>query len=129
VDSCPFCAIDQSRVTAANGHAVAFLDGFPVTAGHTLVTPRKHVSSIYELETHEQKAVWELVGAVRKRLLAGHKTDGFNIGFNDGLAAGLFLPLFSALPLPMRHRVEHATPQSSGQSVPSVVRIQRWRLR
>jgi diadenosine tetraphosphate (Ap4A) HIT family hydrolase len=53
-----------------------------------LVVPRKHVSTIYELTTAEQKDIWDLVGEVRQRLLTGLKPDGFNIGFNDGLAAG-----------------------------------------
>ena len=54
-----------------------------------LVVPRKHVSSTYALEMDEQQAIWKLVGEVRQRLLTGLKPpDGFNIGFNDGLAAG-----------------------------------------
>ena len=52
------------------------------------MTPRKHVSSIYELTADEQSAVWSLVAEVRNRLLAGLKPDGFNIGVNDGFATG-----------------------------------------
>jgi diadenosine tetraphosphate (Ap4A) HIT family hydrolase len=59
-----------------------------VTEGHTLVVPRKHVTTIYELAAAERKAIWALVAEVRKRLLTCLKPDGFNIGFNDGLAAG-----------------------------------------
>jgi diadenosine tetraphosphate (Ap4A) HIT family hydrolase len=44
--------------------------------------------TIYELSMPEQKVIWELVGRVRERLLVEYKPDGFNIGFNDGLAAG-----------------------------------------
>jgi diadenosine tetraphosphate (Ap4A) HIT family hydrolase len=53
-----------------------------------LVLPRKHVMRIYELSMPEQTAIWELVGSVRERLLVEHKPDGFNIGFNDDIAAG-----------------------------------------
>jgi diadenosine tetraphosphate (Ap4A) HIT family hydrolase len=67
---------------------VAVPDAFPVTEGHTLVVPRKHVTTIYLFNAAEQKAIWALVAEVRERLLAGLKPDGFNIGFNDGLAAG-----------------------------------------
>jgi diadenosine tetraphosphate (Ap4A) HIT family hydrolase len=67
---------------------MAFADAFPVADGHTLVIPRKHVSTIYQLTIPEQSAIWELVSEVRERLLTGLKPDGFNIGFNDGLAAG-----------------------------------------
>lgn len=68
--------------------AVAFPDAYPVAEGHTLVVPRKQVASIYELNETEQSAVWDLVAEVRQRLLTGLKPDAFNIGVNDGLAAG-----------------------------------------
>jgi diadenosine tetraphosphate (Ap4A) HIT family hydrolase len=50
--------------------------------------PRKHVSTIYQLTAPEQSAIWRFVGEVREHLLARYHPDGFNIGFNDGLAAG-----------------------------------------
>ncbi len=71
-----------------NEHAIAFPDAYPVAEGHTLVAPRKHAASIYELSAQEQKSIWELVSEVRQRLMATLNPDGFNIGFNDGLAAG-----------------------------------------
>lgn len=86
--SCPFCSLDTSRKWIKNDDAIAFADAYPVADGHTLVTPRKHVGSIYELSADEQSAVWGLVAEVRERLLVGMKPDGFNIGVNDGLAAG-----------------------------------------
>jgi diadenosine tetraphosphate (Ap4A) HIT family hydrolase len=92
LEPCPFCTIDPTRIWIEREHAIAVRDAFPVADGHILVVPRKHVSSIYELEMHEQQAVWELVGKVRERLLAELKPDGFNIGFNDGLAAGQTVP-------------------------------------
>lgn len=49
-----------------------------------LVVPRRHVGSIYEPSSAEQAVIWELVGNVREQLAP----DGFNIGVNDGLAAG-----------------------------------------
>jgi diadenosine tetraphosphate (Ap4A) HIT family hydrolase len=61
------------------------------------------VSSIYKLEVYEQTAVWELVGMVRKHLLAQQKPDGFNIGFNDGLAAGQTVPHAHVHIIPRRH--------------------------
>jgi diadenosine tetraphosphate (Ap4A) HIT family hydrolase len=86
--SCPFCSLDASRKWIEHEHAIAFADAYPVADGHTLVTPRKHVASIYELSADVQSAVWELVAQVRERLLVGLKPDGFNIGVNDGAAAG-----------------------------------------
>ena len=71
-----------------NEHAIAFPDAHPVTDGHTLVIPRQHVGSMYGRRADQQAAVWDLVTEVRRRLLIGMKPDGFNIGVNDGLAAG-----------------------------------------
>jgi len=85
---CPFChLIASDDVTESNAHAVAFADGYPVAAGHTLVVPRRHVASVFDLSAEEYAALWEVVGAVRGRLTA----DGcpaFTIGVNDGAAAG-----------------------------------------
>jgi diadenosine tetraphosphate (Ap4A) HIT family hydrolase len=88
MSSCPFCCLDSNRTWIENEHAIAFPDAHPVTDGHMLVIPRQHASSIYELKKEQQSAVWALVAEVGQQLLIGMKPDGFNIGVNDGLAAG-----------------------------------------
>jgi diadenosine tetraphosphate (Ap4A) HIT family hydrolase len=85
---CPFCRLDSSRICLANDFAVAFPDTFPVADGHTLVIPRRHVASLFDLLEEEQAALWTLVALVRRQLMAELKPDGFNIGVNDGPAAG-----------------------------------------
>jgi diadenosine tetraphosphate (Ap4A) HIT family hydrolase len=47
--------------------AFVFADAHPISKGHTLVVPSKHVSSIAQLCIEEQKALWEFVGQVRHR--------------------------------------------------------------
>ena len=47
---CLFCNVAQDRVLAENETAIALHDYFPVAEGHTLVVPRRHVTSIYEIE-------------------------------------------------------------------------------
>jgi diadenosine tetraphosphate (Ap4A) HIT family hydrolase len=86
--ACPFCSLEPSRKWIENEHAIAFADAYPVTEGHTLVIPRQHVGSIYELSPDQQTAVWDLVARARDRLLGELHPDGFNIGVNDGPAAG-----------------------------------------
>src|SRR5262249_3308688 len=78
----------DDRIWIENEYAIAFADAYPVTDGHTLVAPRKHVSSVYELTILEQRSIWDLVADVRQQLLTGLHPDGFNIGLNGGLAAG-----------------------------------------
>jgi diadenosine tetraphosphate (Ap4A) HIT family hydrolase len=87
-DHCPFCHLEPSRVTLENDCAVAFPDAFPVTEGHTLVIPKRHVASLFDLPDEEQTAVWRLVAQVRGNLESVLRPDGFTVGVNDGPAAG-----------------------------------------
>jgi diadenosine tetraphosphate (Ap4A) HIT family hydrolase len=88
MSNCPFCSLDPGRKWIENEDAIAFPDGYPLSDGHTLVIPRKHVFSIYELTADEQAAIWALVADIRQQLISSLKPDAFNIGVNDGLAAG-----------------------------------------
>jgi diadenosine tetraphosphate (Ap4A) HIT family hydrolase len=72
----------------ANDHAIAFFDGFPVTPGHSLIIPRRHITSFFEATKEEQAALFDLVAEMRQLLLTERNPDGFNIGINDGAAAG-----------------------------------------
>ena len=101
---CPFCSRRSHDAWIDNGHAIAFADAYPVTEGHTLVVLRKHVSSIYRLTAEEQAAAWSLVAEVRERLLTGLKPDAFNIGLNDGLAAGQTIEHAHVHIIPRRER-------------------------
>jgi diadenosine tetraphosphate (Ap4A) HIT family hydrolase len=85
---CPFCNLTAATISQSNDHAAAFRDGFPISKGHTLVIPTRHVQSLFELAEAEQQAVWSLVAKVRVMLIKEFKPDGINIGLNDGLAAG-----------------------------------------
>jgi diadenosine tetraphosphate (Ap4A) HIT family hydrolase len=80
--------IRPAHAVLENHVAIAVADRYPVTEGHTLVIPRKHVASVYDLTIQEQNAIWDLVRMVRKHLVSELKPDGFNIGVNDGIAAG-----------------------------------------
>lgn len=105
---CPFCDPGNSEVILSNDHAVAIYDGYPVTPGHTLIVPKRHIASFFEASKEEQAAMFELLAEMRERLIsqpfslsesgetnqnsenAGSFSvpDGFNVGINDGAAAG-----------------------------------------
>jgi len=87
-EKCPFCNISQDRIVAAGSNVFAIADEFPVAKGHTLVIPTRHVRSIFQLETNQSVDLWEFVVKVRQLLADKFKSDGFNIGTNDGDAAG-----------------------------------------
>ena len=86
--TCPFCTIDDSKIVMENDRAIAFYDQFPVTPGHALIVPKRHVASFFEVTKEEQAALFELVSEMRERLLAERAPDAFNIGINDGTLAG-----------------------------------------
>jgi diadenosine tetraphosphate (Ap4A) HIT family hydrolase len=87
-DACPFCALPPTRVADANALAVAVEDAFPVASGHTLVVPRRHVASVFDLTTDEVAAVMELLVRAKARLDGLYLPDGYNVGVNVGRDAG-----------------------------------------
>jgi len=85
---CPFCRLPDHRIVARNDWAVVVRDAFPVTPGHSLVIPTRHVASFFETEAVERAAMFSLLDGARTQLQAELRPDGFNIGINDGSAAG-----------------------------------------
>jgi diadenosine tetraphosphate (Ap4A) HIT family hydrolase len=76
------------RVIAKNELAFAVLDAYPVSLGHMLVIPYRHVCDFLELNVEEMSAVFGLLCLARRTLDARHKPSGYNLGTNIGEAAG-----------------------------------------
>ncbi|MEO8655337.1 MAG: HIT domain-containing protein [Ramlibacter sp.] len=91
-DSCPFCTLPRTRIVSENEHAVLVADAYPVTAGHMLVIPKRHVGSFFNATSVERSALLELLDAAKVMIDMEHRPDGYNIGFNDGSAAGQTVP-------------------------------------
>ena len=86
---CVFCRIDQMKVIAENELAFAVRDLRPVTALHTLVLPKRHAASFFDLGEHETVAIERLVRSQRHDILARDPSvEGFNVGVNVGAVAG-----------------------------------------
>ena len=88
----PFSPLAPDRVILASDTAVAFYDAFPLSKGHALVVPLTPVVSLAELDPEIQAEVWETVRQTRELLEEQYAPDGFNIGVNDGKAAGQTVP-------------------------------------
>ena len=86
--SCPFCAIPRDQVLIEHPLALAKRDGYPVSKGHTLIIPRRHVASFFETTEDERRAMLKLLDEMKAMLDREHKPDGYNIGINNGAAAG-----------------------------------------
>ncbi len=68
--------------------AVAVLDAYPVSPGHTLIVPRRHVADFFSLTEQEQAGLWSLLLPVTRILDRSHHPAAYNIGLNAGRAAG-----------------------------------------
>ena len=84
---CLFCT-DPQGVSLNKELAFSARDTYAVSPGHTLVIPKRHVASFFDLTPEEINACMELITEERKLLDVEFKPDGYNIGVNIGPAAG-----------------------------------------
>lgn len=92
MSGCLFCQIAQGerpaqKVFEGEG-AVAFLDIFPCTPGHTLVIPRRHYPTLSEMPAEEIGTLFQTAAVVATKVQAAMGAAGFNLGINNGKAAG-----------------------------------------
>ena len=88
-DPCLFCQLPLDRILDSTPHRLAIRDGFPVSPGHTLVIPRRHVASFRDLTPDEWAEVLPFVQRLAADLQAADPAiAGFNLGINDGPVAG-----------------------------------------
>ena len=94
-----FCKIVRGEIpgrklVTENETTFGTLDGYPVGRGHTLIVPKRHVASFFETTEQERDDIFRGLFEARQvieRQLEKHeypKPDGYNIGINDGRAAG-----------------------------------------
>ncbi|HYC48599.1 MAG TPA: HIT family protein [Burkholderiales bacterium] len=87
-NECRFCLQGERGAILKNELALVKRDRFPLTEGHTLIVPRRHVQSFFELTADEHAAMCDLIVQAKAHIEQDQKPDGYNIGINDGTAAG-----------------------------------------
>jgi diadenosine tetraphosphate (Ap4A) HIT family hydrolase len=90
--SCPFCSLPRDRIVLEGEAALAFRDSFPVSLGHTLIVPKRHVSSFFEVTSAERADLMSVLTEARNDLDSQFHPAGYNIGINDRPAAGQTVP-------------------------------------
>jgi diadenosine tetraphosphate (Ap4A) HIT family hydrolase len=85
-DACPFCT--DENIVLRNELMQGRFDLNPVTPGHLLVIPFRHVADFFALTPAERTAMFALVDEAKVLLDARFKPDGYNLGINVGSAAG-----------------------------------------
>lgn len=85
---CVFCNISHERRVVENELCFAIRDGFPVSEGHTLIIPKRHVADYFDLTTEEVTAMQTMMREVKGQLDEEFTPDGYNVGINVNEAAG-----------------------------------------
>lgn len=84
--TCELCTPDEVLFETPLAYVRA--EGNPLSKGHVIAVPKRHVASFFEMTAEEQAALLELLRRAQRSLQALHKPDGYNIGVNVGSAAG-----------------------------------------
>jgi len=87
--NCPFCEFES--VLDAE-FVYARYDKFPVSNGHCLIIPKRHVETWFDMSKEEQQEAFELIDKVKVLLDEKYSPDGYNIGMNCGETAGQTIP-------------------------------------
>ena len=91
-EGCPFCTLPQDRIVLQSDLALVIRDGFPISQGHTLIIPKRHVGSFFESTDLERDSLLRLIDQAKAALDKEFHPAGYNIGINDGATAGQTVP-------------------------------------
>ena len=86
---CIFCKIRKEEIQFENELAYSSIDSYPVSEFHSLIVPKRHVETYFELTNEEIQACNELILKTKEKILKEDSSvRGFNIGINAGKVAG-----------------------------------------
>ena len=92
MDDCLFCKIIKGEIPSnkvyEDGEVIAFLDINPINPGHTLVIPKEHYPSLSETPPKVAGNLMEVAPDLANSIVKAVGADGFNVGINNGPAAG-----------------------------------------
>lgn len=88
-EECSFCCPSkEAELIVESAQAFSIFDKYPVSSGHALVIPKRHVSDYFELSFKEQSSCIFMLNKVKDLIQKRFNPDGFNIGLNVGEIAG-----------------------------------------
>lgn len=85
--SCLFCEHTNNRIYD-QPLVYAIYDNYPVTKGHVLIITKRHIANYFETTKEERTAIEKAIFELKATLDKTYEPDGYNIGINNGLAAG-----------------------------------------
>ncbi len=89
---CIFCKIVQGEIPCAEVYSsprvMAFMDIGPVNKGHTLVIPKQHYPTLWEVPSDLGEELLDALKRVGRGIMDATKAAGLNVGMNNHKAAG-----------------------------------------
>ena len=90
-DGCIFCGIvagkEPSHVVYEDDRYIAFLDIYPFSRGHTLVCPKEHGETIWDMNEVDIAGLFSVASRVSRAVVKAVNADGFRFVQNNGEAA------------------------------------------
>lgn len=88
-NKCVFCEeIDPERILFETSQWIAMYDGYPVSKGHTLLIPKEHYETFFDLPCSLRESLEFRIKEIKRILDDKFHPDGYNIGINCGEVAG-----------------------------------------
>ncbi|GBC74230.1 Purine nucleoside phosphoramidase [archaeon HR05] len=95
-DECIFCLIVEGKRDAAvvyeDDAMMVFMDKYPISNGHILVIPKRHHTTILDMESRDVGMLFALVHRVAKAVVSALNAQGFSIAQNNGKVAHQVVP-------------------------------------
>jgi histidine triad (HIT) family protein len=92
MNGCVFCNIIKGEIPCKkiyeDNDFFCFMDIKPISKGHVLVVPKKHCENILDFPTEASKRLVEITKKLATIVVKAVGADGFNVGMNNGKAAG-----------------------------------------
>ncbi len=93
---CVFCKIIQGTLPSFTVYQdekyIAFLDSFPYSRGHTLVCPKRHGETVWDMNEEEIGGLFLAASNISKAIVKAMDADGFRFVQNNGEAANQVVP-------------------------------------
>ena len=67
-EGCLFCVMKPDELVGENELCCARIDSYPVTKGHTLIIPKRHVESYFDLYQPEINAIHQMLNKMKKKI-------------------------------------------------------------
>ena len=89
---CPFCHLPPERILLSNDVGWVIRDTFPVSPGHTLVIPKRHIASMAQITPQDSALMGKIMTLAPQLALDNgcepYPQGGYRIVINTGTHGG-----------------------------------------